>query len=46
MHPHPAYISRQAVFLFITAVGSMMTASFTTALSDYITDNLNDGHLE
>jgi hypothetical protein len=33
----------QAVFLFVTAVGSMLTGAFTTALAPYVTDNLNDG---
>jgi len=43
----PAYRSMaQAVFLLVTAVGSMLTAAFTTALSQYVTDNLDDGHLE
>lgn len=43
----PAFRSMaQAVFLFVTAVGSMLTGAFTTSLADYITDNLNDGHLE
>lgn len=43
----PAYRSMaQAVFLFITAVGSMFTGAFTSALTKYITDDLNDGHLE
>jgi len=43
----PAYRSlAQAVFLFVTAVGSMLTGAFTTALSDFVTNDLNDGHLE
>jgi uncharacterized membrane protein YgcG len=43
----PAFRSMaQAVFLFVTAVGSMLTGAFTTSLSRYITDDLNDGHLE
>ena len=43
----PAYRSlAQAVFLFMTAVGNMLTGAFITALSTYITDDLNDGHLE
>mmetsp|Transcript_61609 Transcript_61609/g.139462 ORF Transcript_61609/g.139462 Transcript_61609/m.139462 type:complete len:359 (+) Transcript_61609:136-1212(+) len=43
----PAYRSMaNAVFLFTTAVGSMLTGAFTTALRRFITDDLNDGHLE
>jgi len=43
----PAYRSlAQAVFLFMTAVGNMLTGAFITALAEYITDDLNDGHLE
>mmetsp|Transcript_43458 Transcript_43458/g.55812 ORF Transcript_43458/g.55812 Transcript_43458/m.55812 type:complete len:736 (-) Transcript_43458:826-3033(-) len=43
----PAYRSMaQAVFLFVTAIGSMLTGAFTTSLAKYIPDNLNDGHLE
>ena len=40
----PAYRSMaQAVFLFVTGIGSMLTGAFTTALAPYVTDNLNDG---
>ena len=43
----PAFRSMaQAVFLFVTAVGSMLTGAFTTSLAEYVTDDLNDGHLE
>lgn len=30
----------------MTAIGSMLTGAFTTSLATYITDDLNDGHLE
>ena len=43
----PAYRSlAQAVFLFMTAVGNMLTGALVTALSKYVTDDLNKGHLE
>jgi hypothetical protein len=36
----------QALSLFVTALGSMLAGSFTTALARVITDDLDDGHLE
>ena len=43
----PAFRSfANAIFLYMTAVSSMLTGSFITIMSAYITDNLNDGHLE
>ena len=44
--PEALRSSAQAINLFVTALSGAMSASITTALSAYLTTDLNDGHLE
>ncbi|GMF26065.1 unnamed protein product [Phytophthora lilii] len=44
----PVYLKStcQAINLFMVAMGSNLTSTFTLLFDHYITDNLNDGHFE
>ncbi|KAH9156146.1 hypothetical protein AeRB84_001932 [Aphanomyces euteiches] len=44
----PSYLksTSQAIYLFMTSMGSNVTSIFTLLFQKYIPDDLNDGHLE
>jgi len=44
----PVYLKStcQAINLFMVAMGSNLTSTFTLLFDHFITDNLNDGHFE